>query len=122
ESGFSVEATLKEHCLFEGKYIDVIIHAKFFSTKYNLRQANLSDVKLLFDWVNDSDVRLNSFNTELIKWEDHRVWYANKMESQSSLIFILEKENMALGQIRLDKEQDYWLIDYSIDRQHRGKG
>jgi RimJ/RimL family protein N-acetyltransferase len=29
ESGFLKEATLKDHCLFEGKYIDVIIHSKF---------------------------------------------------------------------------------------------
>lgn len=28
KAGFQKEAILKEHCLFEGKYIDVIIHAK----------------------------------------------------------------------------------------------
>jgi RimJ/RimL family protein N-acetyltransferase len=29
KSGFSKEATLKEHCLFNGKFIDVLIHSKF---------------------------------------------------------------------------------------------
>lgn len=28
-AGFLKEATLKEHCLFQGKYLDVIIHSKF---------------------------------------------------------------------------------------------
>lgn len=28
KSGFSKEAVLKEHCLFNGKYLDVIIHSK----------------------------------------------------------------------------------------------
>lgn len=28
DSGFYRESTLKDHCLFEGKYIDVIIHSK----------------------------------------------------------------------------------------------
>ncbi len=28
ESGFKEEARLKEHCCFEGKYIDVVIHSK----------------------------------------------------------------------------------------------
>jgi len=28
ESGFKEEARLKEHCYFEGKYIDVVIHSK----------------------------------------------------------------------------------------------
>lgn len=29
ENGFKEEATLKEHCCFDGKYIDVVIHSKF---------------------------------------------------------------------------------------------
>ncbi len=28
KSGYKKEATLKEHCFFEGKYIDVVIHSK----------------------------------------------------------------------------------------------
>ena len=28
KSGYKKEAILKEHCLFEGKYIDVVIHSK----------------------------------------------------------------------------------------------
>lgn len=28
-SGFSLDARLKEHCLFNGKYLDVVIHSKF---------------------------------------------------------------------------------------------
>ena len=31
KSGFNKEATLKEHCLFNGKFIDVLIHSKFKS-------------------------------------------------------------------------------------------
>jgi len=30
-AGFTREATLKEHCFFEGKYIDVVIHSKWGS-------------------------------------------------------------------------------------------
>jgi RimJ/RimL family protein N-acetyltransferase len=29
KSGFNKEATLKEHCFFDNKFIDVIIHSKF---------------------------------------------------------------------------------------------
>ena len=28
KSGYKKEAILKEHCLFDGKYIDVVIHSK----------------------------------------------------------------------------------------------
>ncbi len=30
--------------------------------------------------------------------------------------------NTPVGQIRLDKEGDVWVLDYSIDKKYRGKG
>jgi RimJ/RimL family protein N-acetyltransferase len=29
KSGFNQEVRLKEHCYFEGKFIDVVVHSKF---------------------------------------------------------------------------------------------
>ena len=119
--GFYKEAILKEHCCFEGNFIDVIIHSKINSLLY-LRKANSDDCKLFFDWANDKDVRNNSFSPESIIWENHKAWFENKINSNQSLLFVLIYNNVPVGQIRLDKEGDVWVLDYSIDKKYRGKG
>ena len=86
-----------------------------------LRPATLDDCVLFFEWVNDEDVRRHSFHTEKIEWQHHKKWFHNKMNSQQSKLFVLSKNNIPIGQCRLDKEQEFWLIDYSIDKKYRGK-
>ena len=114
-------AILKEHCFFEDTFIDVYIHEK--KNIFSLKKAKKEDAKLLFKWVNDSEVRNNALNTDLIEWEDHFNWFTNKLSDSESKVFIFENENTKIGQIRIDKvDKDRWVIDYSIDKDHRGKG
>lgn len=121
--GFIKEAILKEHCFFNGKFIDVVIHAKKKSEIAILRQAVPQDIDLLFRWANEESVRKNSFDSAPIVWENHVQWYKLKLKDLSCKIFILIDQNAtAVGQIRLDKVDDCWEIDYSIDVNHRGKG
>lgn len=87
-----------------------------------LRLANKNDVELFFNWVNDKLVRQNAINKEKVKWENHITWFKNKILSQDTYIYILEQDCTPIGQIRFDKEQDGFLIDYSIDKKFRGKG
>lgn len=119
--GFKEEARLREHCLFDGQFFDVVYHAKI-NRKISFRKANENDAKLLFDWANDKDVRINSLNQFPILWENHLQWFESKLNSPNTLIFILERENEPLGQIRFDKVGEFWEIDYSIDKKERGKG
>lgn len=118
-AGFSKEAVLKEHCFIEGKFRDVIIHSK--KNKIKLRLATIDDAQLLFDWVNNIDVRRNSLITEKIVWNEHLKWFKSKLQSQSK-IYILFNDKIPVGQIRLDYMNTFWAIDYSIDSKHRGNG
>jgi RimJ/RimL family protein N-acetyltransferase len=127
--GFQKEAVLKEHCLFQGEYKDVVIHSRFYCNKnligeaqLFLREAREADARLLFDWANELGVRNNSINIENIVWENHLEWFKNKLKNIDSEIFILTDGSELLGQIRIDKNDSYWEIDYSIDYKHRGKG
>lgn len=86
-----------------------------------LRKANLNDCNLLYQWVNDEEVRNNSFNSNEINYEEHRKWFKTKLDAQSTQIFILEKEKQKIGQIRIDINKTKAVIDYSIDRNYRGK-
>lgn len=120
--GFKKEAVLKEHCLFNGKFIDVIIHTKYAKERYELVATKHSDSELLFHWANELSVRNNSFNPNLILWKEHEKWFNLKMESNQSKIFILKCNSFSVGQIRLDFNGEAWEIDYSIDVNYRGNG
>lgn len=87
-----------------------------------LREATLNDAELLFKWANDPIMRQNSFNPNLIKWENHINWFSNKHGSEDSKIYIAYNENNPCGQIRFDKKNQYAYVDFFIDKEFRGKG
>lgn len=85
-----------------------------------LREATSDDCELLFNWANNQEVRANAINSEPIEWEGHRDWFESKLQSSSKLLIL--EDNDPVGQIRLDLEDGYYLIDYSIQANQRGKG
>lgn len=124
KSNYRKEAILVQHTYFNNNLIDVIIHSKINKNIYLLRKAETNhDALLLFDWANDSNVRTNSFNKEPISFIDHYNWFNNKINNKDTVIYILTdiyKSN--IGQIRVDKVDEYFEIDYSIALFYRGKG
>lgn len=98
------------------------INKLFFGLNVTLRIAVKEDCQLLFDWANDSDVRNNAFNSAKISWDNHLNWFLDQLTHSDTQIFILERKGKSIGQIRFDREDDYWKIDYSIDRAYRGMG
>ena len=86
-----------------------------------LREVTIDDALLLFDWVNDKDVRFNSINQETIIWENHLKWLESRLNSKDTFIYILSDGEINYGQIRIDNHNDWWTIDYSIDVNSRGK-
>lgn len=87
-----------------------------------LRKINKEDCKILFEWTNDPSVRKNAFNTEPVKWEEHQKWFATKLQNENDEIFLFLKDGEPVGQIRFEKEEDYWKLSYSIAKEHRGHG
>ena len=89
-----------------------------------IRRASPADINLLFEWVNDMEVRRNAINTKNISYEEHEKWFNEKILSENSSIFILVKNLTPVGQIRFDfnKEEGVWVISYSISLHNRGGG
>jgi len=90
-----------------------------------LRDIKESDIDFLFSLVNDSEVRKNSLNQKKIEFEDHKKWFLKKLDdikNARSKIFIYEKDEQKIGQIRLDKKGIFFNIDISITKQNRAKG
>lgn len=85
------------------------------------RKANKNDCKLIFDWANQKEVRLNSIDNKAINWNDHKKWFQEKLNSKESQIFIFEGKS-PIGQIRIDLNEGFYHIDYFVELSHRGKG
>lgn len=86
-----------------------------------LRKATFEDCDLLFNWANDKLVRQNSFNKQKILYKEHRMWFNNMMNSDICSIFILCCKNRPLGQVRIEIENKFAIISYSIDKNYRRK-
>lgn len=87
-----------------------------------IRKASKDDVSIYFKWVNESEVRKNSLNIAPIPYEKHIVWFDSKLRNKNTLLFVIEKGNKPVGQVRFDREDSVGEIDYSIEKKYRGKG
>lgn len=87
-----------------------------------LREVTKEDMMLLYHWVNDIDVRKNSFQTHTIDIEEHKNWFQKKIESERCSIYIFMVDTTPIGQIRIEYEGNQGTINYSIDKKYQGQG
>ena len=87
-----------------------------------LRNANEGDCDLLFEWVNDSEVRQMSFNSNTIAYDEHKNWFYNKLCSSLIHMFIICVDEKPVGQIRIVIENNEGIISFSIANDYRGQG
>jgi len=87
-----------------------------------LRKIEQRDMDILFKWVNDSDDRKNSFQSEPIEYEAHRKWFFQKLNDANCKMYMCTCNNEEVGQVRLEIVNYTGIISYSISKEHRGKG
>jgi spore coat polysaccharide biosynthesis predicted glycosyltransferase SpsG/RimJ/RimL family protein N-acetyltransferase len=87
-----------------------------------LREAQPADVVFYFDWVNECDVRKQSFSTKPISFKAHKNWFRERLSDPDSFLFVLEAGELPVGQVRFECRDDVAYIDYSLDRAVRGRG
>lgn len=85
------------------------------------RFANANDSDLYFNWANDELVRKNSFNQAAISYNDHVVWFNEKVKSPFCYLYLFLNEfEVPIGQVRIDKHKEETVIGISIDLNFRG--
>lgn len=121
-AGFIREATLKEHCLIESEYKNVIIHSKIRDV--TIRPALVSDVNITYEWANDPGTRENSFSSGPISLETHKKWWSSRMQSEDSAYFIGQVKNTPACLIRFDRDAESGksIIGINISPAFRGRG
>jgi RimJ/RimL family protein N-acetyltransferase len=88
-----------------------------------LRPATADDARLLLDWRNDPDARAASFDQEEIDLEQHRKWLAGRLADPACALFVVEREGIPAGSVRLEREgSDSAEIHVAIAPEARGGG
>jgi len=95
---------------------------KIFNSDITVREAQLEDMLLYFNWANDPLVRKFAFQTDLISFECHRQWFEKKLKSDETILCLCYSNENSVGQVRFDKVEEGLYIDISIDPAYRGKG
>ncbi|MGX1022908.1 GNAT family N-acetyltransferase [Psychroflexus sp. MBR-150] len=117
---FKKEAVFVNHSRFGNKFVDVVIHSKF--NPYFLREIIQEDVKVIYNWVNDSTTRQNSFNSNEINFEDHINWFKSRLNNPNSDYYMCYYKEIKSGIIRFDIEDNTSTIGINISPKQRGKG
>lgn len=90
-------------------------------TEY-LRSAEESDMDLLFQWVNDKEVRKSSFQTGDVTYEEHKRWFMDMMRRGDIRQYIYMQGEEPVGQIRICLKVEEAEISYSIAPKYRCMG
>lgn len=122
KAGFLEEARLKEHCFFDGDYIDVLIHSKI-NYPLEVRLAKLEDLYITFDWAGNKTVRKYAIKKEEITFENHKNWFFNKINITECVYFIAEVNSIPIGSIRFDiNDKKEALLSFLLDPKFHNKG
>ena len=99
-----------------------LIQSWFVDMEFSIRKATNDDVEMYLNWANQSDVRLNAINSDPIIPENHRNWFASRVQSETTKLFVGLWKGIPVGQIRFELYNQAWEIDYSVDANHRNMG
>ena len=107
-NGYKREATLKEHCLFNGEYKDVVLHS-LWNDRFEVinyvdctREQNFDILALR----NRDDVRSWMVNPEVIPEENHFKFVESLKGNPSRLYYAIYKNGVLMGTYNLTNEGD----------------
>ncbi len=87
-----------------------------------LREADINDADILYQWRNDTAVRNNSFNSNVIQYEEHQAWLGRTLQDPSECLYVLMDLDVPVGQVRLSCQGTAARISYSIGNEYCGQG
>jgi UDP-2,4-diacetamido-2,4,6-trideoxy-beta-L-altropyranose hydrolase len=89
----------------------------------SLRPVGAEDARLLFEWRNNPEiVRLGSSQRE-VTWPEHEKWFLQSIGSDERCIFIVERDGLAIGQVRFDlARQSECVISVYLANEFTGRG
>ncbi len=91
--------------------------------KLKVIEACKNDIHNVFNLSNDPIVRKNSLNSKIIDWNDHIIWFENKLKKSDSVLYVVKTEkNDFVGNVKFEKKDNSFVIGIQIKAEFRGKG
>ena len=94
----------------------------FLELNCTIREAELDDCNLIYEWINDKETRNQSFSTETIPFTNHKNWLIAKLKQEDFYYFIVLYNNIPCGQIRFSIDQNSATLSYLVAPDFRGNG
>mgnify|MGYP000950959988 CR=1 FL=1 len=104
----------------ESAAIDAILLDKIHVEKFYLREATIADAELLYQWRNDVTVRQYAFHSEPVEFAEHLRWLEKTLADRFAHLFIMVNDIIPIGQIRVNQQDEEYVVSYSIDEHFRG--
>jgi UDP-2,4-diacetamido-2,4,6-trideoxy-beta-L-altropyranose hydrolase len=99
------------------------VRAALIDRELKLRETRKSDCGLLFEWVDDPVARAASFQSGPISWENHSLWFAERLRDPRSVIYIGENvKGEAVGLVRFQLTDENALLSVNVAPKFRGQG
>lgn len=86
----------------------------------DVRPARQGDEDLYHDWFMDAATRRSAGDPSPVSIEAHRRWFRERLASSGSMLQVASVEGLPIGQVRLDRSEVGWRLDYSLDHAVRG--
>ena len=93
------------------------------SRDFAVRRAEHRDSRLLWEWANDPLVRQASFSPAPISWNEHSLWFAEKLRDAREMMLICEDAaHDPIGTVRFHAASSYDVeVGITVAPRHRGQ-
>ena len=89
----------------------------------SVRLASECDIKDIYEWRNDKITRQMSFDSNIVKWENHTKWFKNSLSSNKKILIICEDAyRNKISFVRFEINGSFALISINSNPKKRGKG
>lgn len=125
EKIFSTDNICNQHALIDGKSrwrLKKIFYELSSANEIVFRKAKPDMADLLFNWINDPEVRTQSLLTKPISYAEHSNWFTKKIADKNCYLYIVYNSSLPIGMIRFDINYNSCTISYLVDKSQRGKG
>lgn len=82
------------------------LYLEVFNQEVSLFPATIDDVDLLFNWQSNTVIRKYFRNPKPVEYEEHCQWFNKALKDNCCHLYIIKKNDTAIGMIRLDEDQN----------------
>ena len=89
--------------------------------KFRFKTVAYKDYKILFNWRNEREVRINSFNKKKIDLKNHKNWLKRQLKKKKDYFWFFLKNGKKIGLVRLSYINNKFILNYMISKEFRKK-